>query len=178
MGVAKRKRRKVKKQNGMFKVSRDKKRTIPKLNMGTAKTKQIWKDGRSLKKNYQNLGISYNPSETVLSEQIKISYDQYEGNVEFDEDGLVIIHEDVQGKNDLKDLLEIPEPAPPQEKKLGTTQRFYWKRLYDKHGDNYQAMAMDIKLNTLQHAKKACKKFIALYKEKYLNNDQVEEEEE
>ncbi|CAG8629768.1 10427_t:CDS:2, partial [Paraglomus occultum] len=35
----------------------------------------------------------------------------------------------------------------------GTAQKQYIKRLIDKHGGNYKAMARDIKLNIYQHTK-------------------------
>ncbi|CAG8551787.1 5449_t:CDS:2, partial [Paraglomus occultum] len=62
--------------------------------------------------------------------------------------------EPAPAKTDIVRALE-EEAAVVYKKELfqGAAQKQYIKRLIDKHGDNYKAMARDIKLNIYQHTK-------------------------
>jgi len=78
-------------------------------------------------------------------------------------------------------LVEQPEKAPPKEKMLTFDKKAYFLPMIEKHGDNYDAMFRDIKLNYEQLSKSQLKRKCAWLKQKIAEEEQqieVEEESE
>eukprot|EP00727_Mastigamoeba_balamuthi_P006813 m51a1_g2752 hypothetical protein (174) ;mRNA; f:962946-963600 len=63
---------------------------------------------------------------------------------------------------------KLPAPKPV---KMTWTNKVYWSQLLAKHGQDYKAMARDIKLNPMQHAPDTCKKYCLQYLTSYANED-------
>lgn len=76
----------------------------------------------------------------------------------------------------LKTKLEAFEEEKVKKVFFAKNERKYWARLIEKYGDDYKAMARDIKLNTHQHTKKKCEKKCKLYHQLYGNDLSVVEE--
>jgi len=161
MGAAKRKKKRAKKATGGYVIKR--RRQLPGNKVKTPFTKHqparlLWSEKKSIKENYKAIGLSLDPNFNLTKLADKVNEKQEKP---FDIDDEVL--DDVEGKEHLQDLLDVPEPAPPKQPKLGIRERWYFKRLHDKYGDNYAAMARDIKLNPNQYTQKECKKKVVIY---------------
>ena len=64
----------------------------------------------------------------------------------------------------LKEIEEAPAPAPYVPKSMGLPEQRILDRLMRKHGEDYEAMARDIKVNVHQQTVAQLKKRIALFK--------------
>jgi len=85
-------------------------------------------------------------------------------NIQYDIDDPV---PDDENKTELKTLLNVPQPADRKPPNLGIRERWYFKRLHDKWGENYKAMARDIKLNPNQYTKTICRRRVQIYLQYY-----------
>jgi len=167
MGVAARKKKRLRRLNGQYRMIKRKEKRAPKIDTRSEIVKEMWDPKKTLKQNYENIGISYNPSENIMKLQYDLVVKNELGELERNEDGEIVIKDDVEGKMELSKILKVPDPAPKKEDKLGTRERWYWKKLYDKYNDNYKAMARDTKLNYNQYTAKVCSKKTQLYINRY-----------
>jgi hypothetical protein len=128
-----------------------------------------WNKKKTLKANYESVGLSFDPNKTIEDTTKKL---MYKGVLENE---FVADLDDVRSQNLPKEKgydklvkdLEVPEAAPPKQPTLGTRERHYWVALYKKYGDNYKKMQMDSKLNYLQHSSGTCKKKINILLDYY-----------
>eukprot|EP01127_Copromyxa_protea_P008560 TRINITY_DN1966_c0_g2_i1.p1 TRINITY_DN1966_c0_g2~~TRINITY_DN1966_c0_g2_i1.p1 ORF type:complete len:174 (-),score=56.10 TRINITY_DN1966_c0_g2_i1:40-561(-) len=156
MGVQKRKNAKAKKENGGYTV---KKKKIVKSqgNLLTGGVKQRWVASRSLRQNFESVGLAYD---------VNASVDKYLPVINPDLDP-----EEFEVEGDTKPVVDILEvPAEIKEKVpmiLGPREQWYCKRLYDKHGLNYEAMVRDRKNNYFQCGEGMLKRKITAYLERY-----------
>lgn len=121
---------------------------------------------------YANVGLAFDSNTSVtanahrLSENMALPSREELSKLDIDASELVAPEdEEMQA---WKDSMEIPEV----ERKgrnifLAPFERAYWARLIAKHGENYAAMARDIKLNNYQHTQRTCEKKCAVFKELY-----------
>jgi len=134
-----------------------------------------FENGKSMRDGYANVGISFDPNQSVSANADRLSSkgviptrkELRELNADASE---MVVPEDTE-MDSWKEVMEIPDvKAKGRNVFLAPFERAYWQRLIAKHGDNYAAMARDIKLNNYQHTQRVCEKKCALYKEKY-NDD-------
>lgn len=113
--------------------------------------KENWDDKKSLNANYSKIGISTDPNKAVNNNPV--NEEVFNQELEY-----------------LKTQLEAFEEEKVKRVFFAKKERKYWARLIEKYGDDYKAMAKDIKLNNYQHTKKKCEKKCKLYHELYGNN--------
>ncbi|KAL5713056.1 hypothetical protein ACHQM5_015170 [Ranunculus cassubicifolius] len=136
-----------------------------------------WENTASVITNYKSFGFVSNPNiigarsraaRVVETELLQVPPSKEAYRVE--EFGEVDDGSDLE-EDDLKSALNKKrkdgKTAPLQP--LTAMQRVHIGRLVEKHGDNYQAMFMDLKLNAMQHTvttlEKLCKRY-HMYKDK------------
>eukprot|EP01123_Difflugia_compressa_P011555 TRINITY_DN4666_c0_g1_i1.p1 TRINITY_DN4666_c0_g1~~TRINITY_DN4666_c0_g1_i1.p1 ORF type:complete len:179 (-),score=40.95 TRINITY_DN4666_c0_g1_i1:71-607(-) len=149
------KRKKIKRQKAQgYVLKKKKKSTSVHLPLTRNAQRRVVK-GASAQANYGHLGLSYDPNATI----------KYEIPQDIEADEFVV--PDDPTKSELAPLLKIPEAAPKKKPNLGIRERWYFKRLHDKWGQDYKAMARDIKLNPNQYTPTICKKRIGIYVQYY-----------
>jgi len=163
MGVRKKKHRSEKRREGGFKIKTrfDKKPRKERVRPPSASAKALWSSKKTLIQNYEALGISYDPNKTLTQLAAERALKDDELSLSAAEPA------DDKGKELLSSILEVPEPKERKQRNLGVRERVYMKRLWDKYGDNYNAMARDVKLNTMQYTKKHLKRKIGIYLQSY-----------
>ena len=82
------------------------KREAPKLD-ATPEVREKWSDKRTLRQNYKALGLAYSTTDTVDGLQEEMFINEVQDLVERDEDGEVLVREDVEGKEELKKMLHV-----------------------------------------------------------------------
>lgn len=148
--------------------------TIPEelLSLGGAagEAAKVWDEKGSYLQNYRTFGVVANPNllgvrartpAIIQSLDLQLpnldpppvsEFDPVDTGSDLESDGL---------KAALGKKLRDGKAAPP--KPLTTVQRVHVGRLINKYGDDYQAMFMDTKLNSMQHSvatlKKLCKRY-------------------
>jgi hypothetical protein len=138
---------------------------LPRIPKSTAILRKLWNDKKSLRANYLKVGLSLAPNEVVSRTHRQL---RRSGHLPPDVDENVQIPDD-PNKEVLKKILGVPEAADPRPPKLGVRERVYIRRLIDKYGTNYVAMARDMKLNYNQYTKKELKKKCQVYEQFYRN---------
>lgn len=152
-----------------------KKKKLPKINSMVELVSATFEDGKSMRSGYANVGISFDPNQSVsanadrLSAQGIIPTRKELRELDVDAKDLVVPEDTEMGS--WKELMEVPDvQAKGRNVFLAPFERAYWQRLIAKHGNNYIAMARDIKLNNYQHTARVCEKKCALFEQKY-NDD-------
>uniref|UniRef100_A0A6B2LLM1 Nucleolar protein 16 n=1 Tax=Arcella intermedia TaxID=1963864 RepID=A0A6B2LLM1_9EUKA len=137
---------------------RNKKKEKPvRLPIPTKLAKQKTLHYKSTAVNYELLGIVHNPNKTLDTKRTE--------DIDIETPNKHNIP--AQPDKEMTDLLAIPAPPPEAPKTLGFKERWTWKKLFDKYGDNYKAMTRDIKLNPNQYTAKQCQKKIKIYLQTY-----------
>jgi len=171
MGVRKKKTRVSKRRAGGYKIKTkfDKKKSKDVVHLPTPQARALWSKEKTLHENYKALGLTLDPNASVS----KLSFErEREGEpVSLSDD----VPDDRQGKTYLTDLLAVPEAREKKAPNLGVRERHYVKKLHDKHGDNFEAMARDVKLNFNQYTKKQLKRKVATYISTYKEAMEVQE---
>jgi len=159
MGVRKKKTRVSKRRTGGHKIKTkfDKKKSKEVIRLPTPQARAIWRKDKTLHENYLALGLALDPNKSVTKLSAERESKGEPASVSDD------VPDDRQGKSYLKDLLEVPDAAEKKAPNLGVRERHYVKKLYDKHGDNFDSMARDVKLNVNQYTKKQLKRKVAIY---------------
>ena len=129
----------------------------------------------SMRAGYANVGLAFDPNTSVsanahrLSEKGVVPSREELSKLDVDASELAVPEDDEM--QTWKDAMEIPEVvAKGRNVFLAPFERAYWQRLIAKHGENYSAMARDIKLNNYQHTQKTCEKKCAIFRELYNDN--------
>ncbi|KAH7578350.1 hypothetical protein ACOSP7_000409 [Xanthoceras sorbifolium] len=135
-----------------------------------------WDNQGTVIQNYKSFGFVSNPnflgarsrtSHLIENDSLQLPPPSVEPASEFEpiDSGSDLEEDDV--KSALGKKRKDGKSAPLQP--LTTMQRVHIGRLIDRHGDNYQAMFMDTKLNAMQHSvatlEKLCKRY-HMYKDK------------
>lgn len=121
---------------------------------------------------YANVGLAFDPNLSVtanaqrLSEKRALPSREELSKLDIDASELAVPEdEEMQA---WKETMEIPEvERKGRNVFLAPFERAYWARLIAKHGENYAAMARDIKVNNYQHTQRTCEKKCAIFKELY-----------
>lgn len=149
-----------------------KKKKVPQIRSKVEYVNSQFESKNSLRTGYNTVGISFDPNETIsnniaaLSEQGLIPSRKELLQREDDLDEIAIPADPTL--DNWKEVMEIPELKPKGRNVfLAPMERKYWARLVKKYGDNYEAMARDIKLNNFQHTKKICEKKVKIFQEMY-----------
>ncbi|KAG1338684.1 nucleolar protein 16 [Cocos nucifera] len=132
--------------------------------------KREWDDKGTVIRNYRSFGVVANPNvlgvrartaHIIQSSSLQVPDREAPPVSEFDpiDSGSDLESDDLKSALRKKRRDGKTAPLPP----LTTMQRVYIGRLIEKYGDDYQAMFMDTKLNSMQHSvatlKKLCQRF-------------------
>lgn len=101
--------------------------------------------------------MAYDANE-VISKAVR----EQEEVLEFDDISKYMPQEE---KNKLETILKVPDAAEPRTPRLGLRERWVFKALYERYGDDYKAMSRDIKMNPNQYTPKQLKKRVGMYLE-------------
>lgn len=128
-----------------------------------------WDDTLTLKQNYKMLGLALDANRVVANPRKAMENpdDQY---VPAKGTGLL--------SEKLDELKAMPKRAPYQAKSMSIQEQYRLQDLIKKHGDNYEAMQRDLKLNINQDTARQLEKRIKLMKQLHAAGEEEEEEEE
>jgi transcriptional antiterminator Rof (Rho-off) len=149
-----------------------KKKKIPQINSMVDLVSASFTGSRSMRNGYENVGIGFDPNASVANNAAKLS-----------STGAIPTLAELRSKDidaaemqvpadpemaDWKEVMEIPEIKPKGRNVfLAPMERAYWRKLVLKYGDDYAAMARDIKLNNYQHTQRVCEKKAIIYRQLY-----------
>jgi len=144
----------------------------------------VWNKRKTLKQNLQEIGLTLDVNK--VSDKYSAPSEIYDEQKEYLENMKQIKAQEIETGNPLSSSMEcevleemdksvfeqlcpVPAKPPKREKSLSEDERNYYRKLIDKHGTNYEAMARDMKLNYYQQTATVCEKKCKLYEEKYRN---------
>jgi len=172
MGIAQKRRLKTAKLNKSIVKPKAKKKKEPKIKSMVDLVNASFTGSKSMRNGYATAGISFDPNASVAASAIKLSAAGAIPSTaelrELDVDATELeVPQDPEMK-DWKEVMEIPEVKPVGRNVfLAPMERTYWRRLVARYGDDYAAMARDIKLNNYQHTQRVCEKKAILFRQLY-----------
>jgi hypothetical protein len=141
--------RKSVRRKGAKRVTRKAKSRLHHLsnNFGNEKIKALWNHEKTLRQNYDRIGLAYDPNGRKLGAQVS-------------EKPIHATKKEIE----VVELFDLPlggvDPTVSGKRKhhISPENRTYLEALVAKHGDDYGAMARDLKLNFKQHTRSFLKR--------------------
>eukprot|EP01103_Thecamoeba_quadrilineata_P003582 TRINITY_DN13342_c0_g1_i1.p1 TRINITY_DN13342_c0_g1~~TRINITY_DN13342_c0_g1_i1.p1 ORF type:complete len:185 (-),score=53.17 TRINITY_DN13342_c0_g1_i1:144-698(-) len=171
--------KKVKASRGKVVVRQGRKQK-PIVNLSQYNFEKKWDKQRTIRQNFQALGLSINPNQTipVVAPGLVVVEREQRKDIQFQQkvdDDPLVKSEDM---TDLVNQLEVPAKKERPEPWLTDNEMICMRDLVKRYGDNHKKMSRDLKLNPFQLTKKILKKKSIMYHQQVKKKQEKEKQEE